>query len=71
MNSVAPETTEPPASLVSITTSSQKTSRIAAQSLVSMVRKYRAFNCFMASISVSGSAGVIGAWACRAPCCPG
>ena len=51
MNSSAPVTTPPPASVVSITTSSVNTWRIPSQSLVSMVRKYRAFSCRIASMS--------------------
>ena len=51
MNSSAPVTTPPPDSVVSITTPSVNTWRIPSQSLVSMVRKYRALSCLMASRS--------------------
>ena len=50
-NSSAPVTSAPPDSDVSITTSSVKTCRKAAQSLVSRARKYRAFSCLIASVS--------------------
>src|SRR2546423_1196012 len=51
MNASAPVITFPPASVVSITTSSAKTWRIPPQSFVSIVRKYRAFSCLIASRS--------------------
>jgi hypothetical protein len=37
--------------VISITTSSVNTSRMASQSLVSIVRKYRALSCLIASMS--------------------
>src|SRR4029079_14727531 len=49
MNSSAPSTTLPPEDVVSTTTSAAKTLRIASQSFVSIVRKYRAFTCLIPS----------------------
>ena len=51
MNSSAPVTMPPPDAVVSITTSSVNTARICSHCLVSMVRKYRALSCLIASTS--------------------
>src|SRR3954447_12967638 len=51
MNSSPPVMRRPPAPVMSITTSSVNTSRIPAQSFVSISRKYRAFSRRIASTS--------------------
>ena len=59
MKSSAPAMTVPPDAVVSTTTSSAYTCRVSSQSLVSVVRKYRAFNCLIASMSSTGQVSVV------------